>query len=275
MNSVFRIVKTLAVILAFLIIGSVVMLTVNAGILASWMTADWSEREWVYAELEDVAEIGKIEGLEVLTVNTKSAAVRIELADKFRVATNNTHMRVVREGKKLEITEEEFNLLDDVVDTELLVTLPVKARLKDLQVETGASKAKLECLMAEQMNLKMGAGRAELKELRILDKSQVSGGAGYLLVEGGTMNNLDLDFGVGQVVLSEIKLRGESDLDMKMGRLEMKLSDELGNYNLKPKDGVGRILLNGQQFEPEKVTEGGKNLVSVGGGVGLVEVTTK
>lgn len=275
MNSVFRIVKILAIILAFLIIGSVVMLTVNAGILASWMTADWSEREWAYAELEDVAEIGKIEGLEVLTVNTKSAGVRIELGDKFRVATNNAHMRVVREGKKLEITEEEFNLLDDAVDTELLVTLPVKAKLKDLWIETGASKAKLECLMAERMNLKMGAGRAELKELRILDKSQVSGGAGYLLVEGGSMNNLDLDFGVGQVVLSEIKLRGESDLDIKMGRLEMRLSDELANYNLKPKDGVGKILLNGRQFEPEKTTEEGKNLVSVGGGVGLVEVTTK
>lgn len=275
MNVLFRLVKTLAVVLAFLIIGGVAMLTVNAGIIASWMTADWSEKESSYAELDDLENIGNVDQLSELIVETKSVSLRIELGEKFRVATNNERVKAEWYGGKLEIREQAFNLLEDEVETELLVVLPVKTRLKKLWVETGASRTKLECLMAEQMSLKMGAGRTELKELRILEKGQVSGGAGYLSIEGGTINNLDLDFGVGEVVLSSVTLRGENDLDMKMGKLEMQFSDELSNYELKPKDSVGKILLNGEQLAKEESTGSGKNLVGIGGGVGLVEVRTE
>ena len=140
-----------------------------------------------------------------------------------------------------------------------------------MSVETGAGTVYAEGLSADEVDLDLGAGKAEFVGLVAKNKVKVSGGAGYLVIREAELKNLDLDMGVGKVEISGV-LRGNSEIDAGVGKLEMTLKGGRDDYKMKFSKGLGSITVNGESMGDNGVWGDGAETIKIDGGVGAIEI---
>ena len=99
------------------------------------------------------------------------------------------------------------------------VVLPEDVEIQKMTLDMGAGAVYAENLVAEELDLDLGAGRAEFDALKVARQAKIDGGAGVLIVRGAEMGKLDLDMGVGKVEI-ETSLNGDSKVSAGVGKQE-------------------------------------------------------
>lgn len=265
MNGAQKTIKALALALAVVIMVSVLSAVVGAGVILSQVfsangrvATEWSEavisEKWEFTELH---------------IELKSTSLRIERGDEFQVLADEEVVETRRVGDEVYIEEKERGWWGwwNELGGEVKVTLPEDMDLRKIELEMGAGALYARGMIAEEMKLSLGAGRAEFDGLRATKRTKVDGGAGLLIIRNAELSELDLDMGVGKTEIVA-RLQGDSKISAGVGKLELTLVGEEDDYKVKFDQGLGSLSQEGISLDNPR----GKNLVEIDGGVGAIDL---
>lgn len=208
-----------------------------------------------------------------LEIDLNTVGLEIKSGNIFSVETNSKKVKVQEKGTELNIKEKSHTWHTPAEQGQVKITIPKNSVFIDVKIETGAGKIVIEKLSTSMLDLDIGAGKVDIKNLIVTNEAEIDGGAGKVDIKASTINNLDLDMGVGKCSLTTI-LTGNNQIDAGVGALDIKLLDTKDNYNIQLEKGIGSITLNGEQVKENIVYGRGNTGLRVKGGIGAVKVKT-
>ena len=132
-------------------------------------------------------------------------------------------------------------------------------------------KVEIETLACDVLELSLGAGKADIKNLTANSNANIDGGAGELNIDGGKLCNLNLDMGVGKLTLKS-RIEGKSDLDYGVGETDLILLGSKDDYKIKLDKGIGEARLDGESMRDDSVYGSGENFIEIDGGIGEINI---
>lgn len=266
MTSFQKVTKYIAVALAIFLIVTIIggIITGLTGI--SYILSD-KEIESI-GEMKDYSIEGEISSL---SVNLSGAQLKIKTADKFSVQSNHKYISVKEDDGKLTISEKNkpFSFFTEGVT--VVLNVPKDFVFDDAVIDTGAGEVQIDALSCDALELSLGAGKAEIKNLTANSRAEIDGGAGELGIKGGKLCNLKLDIGVGKLKLKS-RIEGKSELDYGVGEADLILIGSKEDYKIELDKGIGDAKLSGEDMKDNSVYGSGKNLIEIDGGVGAINI---
>lgn len=250
----------LAVVLCISIIGGIISALATATFL---FEADDSIGETRSFSVSDDTEN--------LDIDINAAEFHITNGDTFTVETNNKNIEITEKNKTLYIKEKKGFWTFISQKAVLTIQIPDEKEFEKADINTGAGKVSIETLIADVLEMELGAGEMQAANLTAKTESSIDGGAGKIDIGCGELCNLDLDMGVGELILVS-RLSGESDLDLGVGSANILLDDDLTAYKLKINKGLGKATVDGQEVPDGYVYSNGDNFVNIDGGVGSIDI---
>ena len=122
--------------------------------------------------------------------------------------------------------------------------------------------------------MNLGAGKVDINSLNVLSKAKIDGGAGDLSIIKSDIHNLDLDMGVGKLLL-ESKLTGNNKIDSGVGKMDLTLIGTLDDYQISLDKGIGNASINGVSMVDKNIYGTGLNKIDIDGGIGSIDVNFK
>lgn len=223
---------------------------------------------------EPVGEI-KVYPIEVeissLSVDLSGAEFIIQNADEFSVRSNHKYISVKTNNGRLTISETKKLFATSSKGVTVILSVPENFVFDDVTVDTGAGKVEIETLSCNVLELSLGAGKADIKNLTANSGAEIDGGAGELNIDGGKLCNLNLDMGIGKLTLKS-RIEGESDIDYGVGETELCLLGSKNDYEIELDKGIGEAKLQGEEMTDGSVYGTGENFIEIDGGAGALSI---
>lgn len=271
-----RVIKYLALALAvFIIVNIVSAIWFGIFCFSNLLGLSKDNEDVVLGEEKVITSIENIE-IKTLKISLKYSNLIIKKGNTLTVETHNDNISSSKENNTLVIKEKDSNWFwnNSNPNSNLVVQIPEETEFKSVKIETGAGEISIEEISTDELSLKIGAGKAEIKELNVTKKAKIDGGAGKVDILSGEINNLDLDMGVGKFAITT-KLTGNNKIDAGVGKLDINLTDEAENYTIKADNGIGAINFNGKTVINEAVYGSGDSVIDIDGGIGGIDINTK
>lgn len=275
MRNAQKLIKAFALVLATLIIvGIFTAIIGGVSFLAAVTGAEIGG--WVSDSGAWTSESYESQMVHELETSVKATSVKFRLVDDgepVRVETNNEYVTtwIDMDERRLNVVEKSHGLFGWGGKGEVIVYVRKNVSFEKVKLEVGAGELDIEKLDAWVLDLDLGAGRTEIRALKVSERATIDGGAGYLAIKQAEMQNAHLELGVGKAEI-EAKLRGESKIDSGVGKVELKLVGREQDYRVEVDKGLGSIELNGEKLGDGSVWGTGKNRVDIDSGVGAVEI---
>lgn len=206
-----------------------------------------------------------------LDIAINAANFTIVNGEKFSVESNLKYLAVTEDDGVLKIVENTKNAVS-YNDAVLKVVIPADIVFENVYIKTGAAKLNAQSISADNVKLKLGAGKVQFDNIEAKESIDIKGGAGSISVLDGTLNNLSLDLGVGDLDMTA-QLLGESNLKFGVSESDLTLKGNKDDYNFNIKNGVGKINIEGITASNFVSSGNGKNNVVIKGGVGKTNIT--
>ncbi len=266
MNSVQKVIKYLA--LAFAIFLSV---SIIGGIITGLTGISYilsGRNNEAVGEMQVYPIDGEISSL---SLSLSGAELKIKTADEFSVESNHNYISVKTDNGKLRISETKrlFSVYPKGVT--VILNIPEGFVFDEATVDTGAGKVEIETLACDVLELSLGAGKADIKNLTANSSTKIDGGAGELNIDGGKLCNLNLDMGVGKLTLKS-RIEGKSDLDYGVGETNLILLGSKDEYKIELDKGIGEARLDGESMRDDSVYGTGENRIEIDGGIGGINI---
>lgn len=250
-----RIIKYLALALAFLIIASIV-----GGLFALTTIFDY-DRDYKYDESKFDSSAN------ILVIDLKKTNLTIKKGDELKVETSNKKIDVKKTNNKLVITERR----SFVSRTEsVIVYVPETIVFDIIDIDSGAGKLSIFDLNGKSLDLDMGAGKVVIDNINISDDASIDGGAGEVTITNSNLTNLDLEAGVGKFTI-EGTLNGRSDIDAGVGELNIGLYN-YNDYSIHATKGIGSINISENSIKNDTIYGNGMNKIEIDGGIGSINI---
>lgn len=225
-------------------------------------------------EAESVGEmqVYSIDGeVSSLSIDLSGAELVIRTADTFSVESNHKYIFVKEESGRLRIRETKKPFAYSPKGITVILNIPEGFVFDEATIDTGAGMVEIDALTADVLELSLGAGKADIKNLTANSRADIDGGAGKLTIDGGTLRNLDLDMGVGALKLKS-RIEGDSHLDYGVGETKLILLGSREDYQIKIDKGIGEAKLAGESMHDDFVYGSGINHIDIDGGIGSVSI---
>lgn len=206
-----------------------------------------------------------------LAVTLSGAELKIQTAEKFSVESNHNYISVKADNGKLTIGETKKFFATSPKGATVILSVPEDFVFDDAMIDTGAGKVEIETLSCDVLELSLGAGKADIKNLIANSRARIDGGAGELNIDGGKLCNLKLDMGVGKLTLKS-HIEGDSELDYGIGEADLILIGSKSDYKIELDKGIGEAKLNGENMKDDSVYGGGENFIEIDGGIGAINI---
>lgn len=210
------------------------------------------------------------ESIRRLDINLSAADLTVTAGEELTVTVNSDRVKVSEKEGVLSVADEKGFFFNKKAYS-VQIVLPKDRVLDVCDIETGAGALNVTGLNTSELELELGAGKAEIKELTVGFFAEISGGAGDISMKDVDITDLDLDLGVGKTELSG-KLSGVCDIDTGVGELSLKLSGGEELYTVKANTGVGEFKVAGRKMSDGEVSGSGNCRIDIDGGVGKVSV---
>ena len=215
MRNAQKLIKAFALVLATLIIvGIFTAIIGGVSFLAAVTGAEIGG--WVSDSSAWTSESYESQMVHELEMSVKATSVKFRLVDDgepVRVETNNEYVTtwIDMDGRRLNVVEKSHGLFGWGGKGEVIVYVRKNVSFEKVKLEVGAGELDIEKLDAWVLDLDLGAGRTEIRALKVSERATIDGGAGYLAIKQAEMQNAHLELGVGKAEI-EAKLRGESKI---------------------------------------------------------------
>ena len=265
MTQLQKVIKYLAIALAVaLIVGIVGAITT----LSSGLFHLFSGKESAAGEMKTYAVTGEVSSL---YLQLGGAQLQIKTGPAFSVESNHKYISVKTEAGRLTVRETSNGFTYSPQGVTVTLYIPEGFCFDRAEVETGAGTVDIQELSADTLELSLGAGKAEIRNLYAFSRATVEGGAGELVIDGGQLCNLDLDMGVGRLTLKS-RILGSSSLDYGIGDTRLILLGRTEEYRVEIDKGSGQARIEGRSVADDPVYGSGENRIHIEGGIGTMDV---
>ena len=222
--------------------------------------------------LEESVQIEISQNIKSLQIDVGAAELTIIEGERFALSSNIKDLRVSESNGTLSIVKNQKKVsIHSNKIGEIVLTVPVGTVLERFGLNAGAGDVKITRLVAEVLDVELGAGKVDIEYLEARKNASVDAGAGKFQIKGGRIHNLDVDFGVGK---SEIRaaLTGESYIDSGVGSADIVLLGNKNDYHININSGIGSVHVDGDRISGSASVGNGSNVVFIDGGVGNIDV---
>lgn len=263
MTQIQKIIKYIALALAFFLIFSIV-----AGIMQFLLSfTNIFKNDALMDKLE---ELKITESAAVLDIDVSSANIIIKVSDTLKAETNNKYISLEQRDNKLFIKEKKHNWFFKNSSSDLVIYIPSDFMFDGVSIEAGAGIVDIDTIATKNLNLNLGAGKAEIDNLYVTEEASIDGGAGKISILNGELHNAKIDMGVGELSLTS-KLIGSNEIDAGVGKVDLKL---IGNdYQIQIEKGIGSATINGETVKDNTYYGNGSNHINIDGGIGNISIT--
>ena len=266
MNSVQKVIKYLAlafaIFLSVSIIGGIITGLTGVSYILSGRNSEAVGEMQVYPIDAEISS---------LSVDLSGAEFIIQTADKFEIESNHKYISVKTDNGKLRISETKRFFAVSPKGVTVILSVPKDFVFDKAMIDTGAGKVEIDTLACDVLELSLGAGKADIKNLTANSNANIDGGAGELNIDGGKLCNLDLDMGVGKLTLKS-RIEGKSDLDYGVGETDLILLGSKDDYKIELDKGIGEARLDGESMRDDSVYGSGENFIQIDGGIGEINI---
>ena len=215
----------------------------------------------------------QIENITKFEIDVKYSTLEIKNDDTFKVESNDKNVTCTQRGNELIIKETGNNWLNKKEGNTIIIYIPENKEFNEIDFDAGAGDISIETLTTKDFSFSIGAGKVEINKLNISNEAEIDGGAGKVDILSGEIRNLDLDMGIGEFNLNT-KLLGNNNIEQGMGKLTIRLTDNMQNYTIKTVKGMGSITIDGEEAQNNATYGNGQNIVNIEGGMGAIEIFT-
>lgn len=197
--------------------------------------------------------------------------VMTALDSNFKVESNYNYLSVLEKDNELHIQDKRgfhFNIRGNAV---LKLYVPYGKVLEKADINTGTGTTDLENLQTKVIKLELGAGKAVLEKISVVDHAFVDAGAGKVVIKDSQFKNLDLDMGVGNFEFSGLLL-GKNVLKQGVGSSQIDLVGSLDDYTIHVEKGLGSVRVGKENVKDNTQLGQGDRVISCKGGVGSVKI---
>lgn len=261
MSNFQRIIKYLAMAFAIFLVVSIFSGIISAFSLTNIFNSSSSNN------LKNLDINGEVS---ILDVDIKSANIIIKEGIVLKAETNNKNINIKQDKNKLYITQKKYNWFNND-KSDLIIYIPSELIFEGVEIDGGAGKLDITKISTKELYLDLGAGKADIKELNVLDKTKIEGGAGSIDILSGKLNNLDFDMGVGKLTLTSI-IKGNSNIKSGIGEVNLNLIGTSSDYKIKVDKGIGSVTIDGNDIKEDIYYGEGSNLIDIDGGIGAIKI---
>ena len=266
MTSFQRVIKYLAIAFATFLIVSIIGGIISGLVGASYLLS--GKENAPVGEMQVYSVDGDVSSL---SLELSAANLKIKTADKFSVESNHNYISVKADNGKLYISETRKLFSFSPKGVTVILNIPEGFVFDEAMIDTGAGKVEIDALSCDALELSLGAGKAEIRNLTANSRADIDGGAGELDIDSGKLCNLDLDMGVGALKLKS-RIEGRSLLDYGVGETNLILLGSKTDYKIELDKGIGEAKLSGEIMKDDSVYGSGENSIEIDGGVGAVSI---
>lgn len=206
-----------------------------------------------------------------LELDISAARLHIVQGDTFALESNLEKLEILQEDGKLIIRESGKSWFSLGFDGAVTLTVPEDCVLEEARISTGAGEVRVDGLSAREVELSLGAGKAELQGLTVLDSGKLEGGAGKITMTQSNLRNFQVEMGVGALDFSG-SFTGSGALHCGVGSVEMNLAGSREDYTFSVEKGLGKISIAGESASDGEVVGSGGNALAVSGGIGSIRI---
>lgn len=225
------------------------------------------------AKVEDIETVVKSAKTEAIELDLKKANLNVKEGKEFKVVTNSKYITVNETKTRLSIKERRHSIFALDEDTEVTVYIPASLKIKNFGIETEEGSINVTSLTVKKLILEAGINDVNFDYLRVEELAKIEAGEGKLTVSSGTIYNLDLEASTGKVELTS-KLKGESEIEVGVGNVNVNLLKSARHYEIKYSAGAGKATVNGEKLKDGKTFGSGEYKLSIEGGVGNIKIAT-
>lgn len=267
MTTMQKIIKYLALCLAFFIIASILLFVMKVGYHV-FSLLDVNNK----SDNTEITTLWKQDGevINSLKIDLKCTDLSIKTGDKLLIETNNSGIKYEHEDDRIDIREKKNNCLSNK-KRKLIVTIPESLKFDDVGIDSGAGTINIDNLNSKKIKFDLGAGDTMIKNINT-DEIKMNTGAGSLKISNGIIHNFDLDLGVGEATIAA-QLLGNSKLDTGVGELNLNLLGVKDDYKIKVSKGLGEIKVDNIAINDDEVVGVGTNFIDISGGIGQINIS--
>lgn len=208
--------------------------------------------------------------IDELHIELESTNIEIIRSDEFKIEKFDVKDSVQFETieNSLRIVERSKYFWNSSLGGTIVIYLPADLTLKDVFIDMGAGKIKLESVDMLELEIEQGAGNIYMDECTA-EEIKIDGGAGKIDIKNSSLENLELNSGVGSVNYSG-ELLGKSEINGGVGSINMTLDGNEDFYKIDIDKGIGAIMVDGNKATG--TIGNGPNIIDISGGVGNINI---
>lgn len=264
MTTLQKVIKYLALCLAFFIIASMITFVMKVGyhVISLLVYNDKNNNPETITLWKQNEEI-----INSLKIDLKCTNLDIKNSDKILIETNNSNIKYEQNGYELDIKEKKNNCLSNK-QKKLTIYVPRDLKLDDVDIDSGAGTINIDNIDSKKLEFDLGAGDTIIKYINT-DKIEMNTGAGSLKIDNGIISDMDLDLSVGETTINA-QLLGNNRLNTGVGELNLNLLGGKDNYKIKVNKGLGEIKVDNVSISNDEVIGNGSNFIDISGGIGQI-----
>ncbi len=204
-----------------------------------------------------------------LEIKISAGEIKIELGDEFSLTSNLKYLSMTERAGRIVIEETEKNL-KDYNGAFLTIYIPRDLTFASLDIDTGAGTFYAARLSADEVDFDFGAGDVNIVELNANREAEIEGGAGKIVIGGGRLADLKLFMGVGELDLTS-EMTGGAELNLGVGEVNITMLGGENSYTVEMNKGIGSLTYNGENVSGGRFGNGDR-YIEINGGVGSVNI---
>ena len=216
-------------------------------------------------------------GISELKIHINAADITIKEGGRFSVESNLKNLTVEEKNGCLilkDLTTIKLSGSNAYQDAVLTIYVPAGTVFDSIDLKTGAGRVSAGELLAETVDIELGAGDALIDTLVAAKSADIEGGAGRITISGGALHDLELEMGVGQLNLTSA-LTGKCQLELGIGESNITLVGNRADYALDIEKGIGEVRADGKPVSDFGSSGNGTAEVEIHGGIGAIYVEFK
>lgn len=260
MTSSQKVIKSLAIALAiFIIVGAIYLAFIIISRFSNVVVRSEDIKYNTY-EIYDVTN---------LNIDLSYTSLNIKESDTFKLELNNyseynitNNTLYIKDIKKIKI-----NTQGGLYAT---LYVPYGKVFDNVNIDSGAGIVKIDTLKSNNLDFNIGAGKVNINNLEVLNRTDIDGGAGNFEILNGKLANTKFDMGVGNVSIDAI-FTGSNIIDTGVGNVSIRLLDNISNYKFNVEKGIGNISIDGENKKNGVYGEG-YTWMKIDGGIGNISI---
>ena len=258
-----RIIKSLAIILAMIIILLIMYCIIN-------IINNVFDLSFLYNNENHYEK--SFRNLTRIKIDSKTSQINIKSGNKYKIIIDNTNKNYdIKETKKsIEVEEKKLLIKKKKDKTSITIYIPRKKRLNELNIDSDIGIVNIDNVDINILDLEEKAGTININNSNIL-KTILEGKAGKITINKSYLNNLELETKVSKVDINAY-ITGISKIKSGISSINISLLGSKNDYQIKSNKKVGSIIINDEEQKNNSLYGYGENYIEVENGIGTVNI---